>query len=166
MTPISNAFSLDLDANLDLWVSGFLFSSLLNVYALCSNPPSLSQLYRETLNAIMTKGHSRVPVYAGNQKNIIGLVLVFHFLLLEWCGLWVFFFSVRNLAYKFVDINTSTYVFFICFDNVPCLHDHVYFFCSFSFFPFINVCVQTLIEILTFLDKFIFDKLYLYLLVR
>ncbi|KAG6626816.1 DUF21 domain-containing protein At1g47330 isoform X1 [Carya illinoinensis] len=48
MTPISNAFSLDLDVNLDL----------------------------ETLNAIMTKGHSRVPVYAGNQKNIIGLVLV------------------------------------------------------------------------------------------
>ncbi|KAF5468476.1 hypothetical protein F2P56_012623 [Juglans regia] len=48
MTPISNAFSLDLDANLDL----------------------------ETLNAIMTKGHSRVPVYAGSQKNIIGLVLV------------------------------------------------------------------------------------------
>ncbi|XP_023525037.1 DUF21 domain-containing protein At1g47330 [Cucurbita pepo subsp. pepo] len=48
MTSISNAFSLDLDATLDL----------------------------ETLNAIMTKGHSRVPVYSGDPKNIIGLVLV------------------------------------------------------------------------------------------
>ncbi|CAN1835790.1 DUF21 domain-containing protein At1g47330 [Linum perenne] len=48
MTPISNAFSLDLDAVLNL----------------------------ETLNAIMTIGHSRVPVYAGSPKNIIGLILV------------------------------------------------------------------------------------------
>ncbi|XP_052189082.1 DUF21 domain-containing protein At1g47330 isoform X2 [Diospyros lotus] len=48
MTPISKAFSLDLDATLNL----------------------------ETLNAIITKGHSRVPVYAGNPTNIIGLVLV------------------------------------------------------------------------------------------
>ncbi|KAL4649943.1 hypothetical protein ACB092_01G050700 [Castanea dentata] len=48
MTPITNAFSLDLDANLNL----------------------------ETLNDIMTRGHSRVPVYAGKPTNIIGLVLV------------------------------------------------------------------------------------------
>lgn len=48
MTPISKAFSLDLDATLNL----------------------------ETLNAIMTMGHSRVPVYAGDPTNIIGLVLV------------------------------------------------------------------------------------------
>ncbi|KAF2324562.1 hypothetical protein GH714_015276 [Hevea brasiliensis] len=48
MTPISKAFSLDLDATLNL----------------------------DTLNAIMTKGHSRVPVYAGDPKNIIGLILV------------------------------------------------------------------------------------------
>ncbi|KAF8409965.1 hypothetical protein HHK36_002484 [Tetracentron sinense] len=48
MTPISNAFSLDLNGTLDL----------------------------ETLNAIMTMGHSRVPVYAGNPTNIIGLILV------------------------------------------------------------------------------------------
>ncbi|XP_010263669.1 PREDICTED: DUF21 domain-containing protein At1g47330 [Nelumbo nucifera] len=48
MTPISKAFSLDLDGILDL----------------------------ETLNAIMTKGHSRVPVYAGNSTNIIGIILV------------------------------------------------------------------------------------------
>ncbi|KAF4366102.1 hypothetical protein G4B88_025773 [Cannabis sativa] len=48
MTPISNAFSLDLDANLNL----------------------------ETLNSIMTMGHSRVPIYAGNPRNIIRLILV------------------------------------------------------------------------------------------
>ncbi|XP_057975688.1 DUF21 domain-containing protein At1g47330 isoform X2 [Malania oleifera] len=48
MTPISKAFSLDLDAALNL----------------------------ETLNAIMTMGHSRVPVYSGNPTNIIGLILV------------------------------------------------------------------------------------------
>ncbi|XP_015933890.1 DUF21 domain-containing protein At1g47330 isoform X1 [Arachis duranensis] len=48
MTPISKAFSLDLDATLNL----------------------------ETLNAIMSMGHSRVPVYSGEKTNIIGLVLV------------------------------------------------------------------------------------------
>ncbi|KAH7524089.1 hypothetical protein FEM48_Zijuj06G0081800 [Ziziphus jujuba var. spinosa] len=55
MTPISNAFSLDLDATLNL----------------------------ETLNAIMTIGHSRVPVYAGNPTNIIGLILVKNLLVSE-----------------------------------------------------------------------------------
>lgn len=48
MTPISKAFSLDLDATLTL----------------------------DTMNEIMTKGHSRVPVYHGNPTNIIGLILV------------------------------------------------------------------------------------------
>ncbi|XP_021722556.1 DUF21 domain-containing protein At1g47330-like [Chenopodium quinoa] len=48
MTLISKAFSLDLDATLNL----------------------------ETLNAIMAMGHSRVPVYYQNPLNIIGLVLV------------------------------------------------------------------------------------------
>ncbi|XP_056696201.1 DUF21 domain-containing protein At1g47330 isoform X3 [Spinacia oleracea] len=48
MTLISKAFSLDLDATLNL----------------------------DTLNAIMAMGHSRVPVYYQNPLNIIGLVLV------------------------------------------------------------------------------------------
>ncbi|KAJ8762332.1 hypothetical protein K2173_007490 [Erythroxylum novogranatense] len=48
MTPIAKAFSLDLDATLNL----------------------------ETLNEIMTMGHSRVPVYSAKRTNIIGLVLV------------------------------------------------------------------------------------------
>lgn len=48
MTPISKAFSLDLEGTLTL----------------------------ETLNAIMTIGHSRVPIYYKNPENIIGLILV------------------------------------------------------------------------------------------
>ncbi|XP_057794060.1 DUF21 domain-containing protein At1g47330-like isoform X1 [Salvia miltiorrhiza] len=48
MTSIAKAFSIDLDGTLNL----------------------------ETLNAIMTMGHSRVPVYYKNQNNIIGLILV------------------------------------------------------------------------------------------
>ncbi|KAM2150006.1 hypothetical protein ACFX1R_044637 [Malus domestica] len=55
MTPISNAFSLDLDAPLTL----------------------------DTLNAIMAMGHSRVPVYAGKPGNIIGLVLVKNLLMVD-----------------------------------------------------------------------------------
>lgn len=31
---------------------------------------------RETLNAIMTMGHSRVPVYYKDPTNIIGIILV------------------------------------------------------------------------------------------
>ncbi|CAI9763722.1 unnamed protein product [Fraxinus pennsylvanica] len=48
MTPILKAFSIDLDGTLNL----------------------------ETLNAIMTMGHSRVPVYYKNPNNIIGIILV------------------------------------------------------------------------------------------
>ncbi|XVE69884.1 hypothetical protein DITRI_Ditri10aG0027300 [Diplodiscus trichospermus] len=55
MTPISNAFSLDLDTILDL----------------------------ETLNQVMTMGHSRVPVYYGNPTNIIGLVLAKNLLTID-----------------------------------------------------------------------------------
>ncbi|XP_052487082.1 DUF21 domain-containing protein At1g47330 isoform X1 [Gossypium raimondii] len=55
MTPISNAFSLDLDTILD----------------------------SETLNKVMAVGHSRVPVYYGNPTNIIGLVLVKNLLTID-----------------------------------------------------------------------------------
>ncbi|KAI3854146.1 hypothetical protein MKX03_022159 [Papaver bracteatum] len=48
MTPISNAYCIPLNSTLDL----------------------------ETLTAMMKNGHSRVPVYAGDPKNIIGVVLV------------------------------------------------------------------------------------------
>lgn len=48
MTPIKATFSIDVNAKLDM----------------------------KTMNLIMTKGHSRVPVYSGTTTNIIGLVLV------------------------------------------------------------------------------------------
>ncbi|MCL7042349.1 hypothetical protein MKW94_011751 [Papaver nudicaule] len=48
MTPIDSTFSLDLDSKLDL----------------------------ETIAKILARGHSRVPVYSGNPRNIIGLLLV------------------------------------------------------------------------------------------
>jgi metal transporter CNNM len=48
MTPIESTFSLDIQSKLD-W---------------------------ETLEKILARGHSRVPVYDGNPRNIIGLLLV------------------------------------------------------------------------------------------
>lgn len=48
MTPISETFSLDINAKLD----------------------------RHTVGMIMTKGHSRIPIYSGRPSNIIGLILV------------------------------------------------------------------------------------------
>ncbi|XP_035548621.1 putative DUF21 domain-containing protein At1g03270 isoform X3 [Juglans regia] len=49
MTPIESTFSLDVNSKLDC---------------------------REAIGKILARGHSRVPVYSGNQKNIIGLLLV------------------------------------------------------------------------------------------
>ncbi|KDP21491.1 hypothetical protein JCGZ_21962 [Jatropha curcas] len=48
MTPIESTFSLDVNSKLD-W---------------------------EAIGKILARGHSRVPVYSGSQKNIIGLLLV------------------------------------------------------------------------------------------
>ncbi|KAK0581605.1 hypothetical protein LWI29_015850 [Acer saccharum] len=48
MTPIESTFSLDVNSRLD-W---------------------------EAIGKILARGHSRVPVYSGNPKNIIGLLLV------------------------------------------------------------------------------------------
>ncbi|XP_022890358.1 DUF21 domain-containing protein At2g14520-like [Olea europaea var. sylvestris] len=48
MTPISKTFSLDINSKLDMY----------------------------TMGAIVSQGHSRVPVYTGNATNIIGLILL------------------------------------------------------------------------------------------
>ncbi|KAK6141427.1 hypothetical protein DH2020_024832 [Rehmannia glutinosa] len=48
MTPIESTFSLDVDSKLD-W---------------------------EAIGKILARGHSRIPVFSGNPKNIIGLLLV------------------------------------------------------------------------------------------
>ncbi|KAH8939661.1 hypothetical protein BDL97_15G047500 [Sphagnum fallax] len=55
MTAIESVFSLDVTAKLDL----------------------------ETMNIIMAKGHSRVPVYIGEPTNIVGLLLVKNLLTLR-----------------------------------------------------------------------------------
>ncbi|XP_024171441.1 DUF21 domain-containing protein At5g52790 isoform X1 [Rosa chinensis] len=47
MTPISETFSLDINSKLDM----------------------------NTLGSIMSRGHSRIPIYSGNPNNIIGLIL-------------------------------------------------------------------------------------------
>ncbi|XP_050224256.1 DUF21 domain-containing protein At5g52790-like [Mercurialis annua] len=48
MTPLSKIFSLDINSKLD----------------------------EETMGLIISKGHSRVPIYSGNPENIVGLILV------------------------------------------------------------------------------------------
>lgn len=66
---------------MQLLICGFVdsssFSNPFNAFVLPLDVSlTLFMHYRETLNAIMTIGHSRVPVYAGNPTNIIGLILV------------------------------------------------------------------------------------------
>ncbi|ESW24147.1 hypothetical protein PHAVU_004G106300 [Phaseolus vulgaris] len=48
MTPLSETFSLDINSKLDI----------------------------HTMGLIMSKGHSRIPVYSGKQTNIVGIILV------------------------------------------------------------------------------------------
>ncbi|KAG4939617.1 hypothetical protein AAZX31_16G161300 [Glycine max] len=48
MTPISETFSLDINSKLDM----------------------------HTMGLIMSKGHSRIPVYSGKQTNVVGIILV------------------------------------------------------------------------------------------
>ncbi|XP_031475618.1 DUF21 domain-containing protein At2g14520-like isoform X1 [Nymphaea colorata] len=48
MTPIAETFSLDINSKLDM----------------------------QTMGMIMTRGHSRVPIYSGNPTNVVGLILV------------------------------------------------------------------------------------------
>ncbi|CAJ2633162.1 putative DUF21 domain-containing protein At1g03270 [Trifolium pratense] len=55
MTPIESTFSLDVEAKLD-W---------------------------EAIGKILERGHSRIPVYSGNPKNIIGILLVKNLLTLR-----------------------------------------------------------------------------------
>ncbi|XP_042512804.1 DUF21 domain-containing protein At1g47330-like isoform X2 [Macadamia integrifolia] len=78
MTPISKAFSLDLDDTLDSWVYGPLYNPFyhFSYFLLYLKLIVFLPLLRGTLNVIMTKGHSRVPIYVWNPTNIIGLILV------------------------------------------------------------------------------------------
>ncbi|GBG66629.1 hypothetical protein CBR_g66765 [Chara braunii] len=55
MTPIESMFSLDVNSRLD----------------------------RDVMNQILRRGHSRIPVYSGSPKNIIGLLLIKNLLLIN-----------------------------------------------------------------------------------
>ena len=95
---------------MQILICGFLDSCFVLFIMFCAlcmlYPQRLSPLCRETLNDIMTRGHSRVPVYAEKPTNIIGLVLVIHFFLLLRYFFWI------------IDINDSTHTH---------THTHIYF---------------------------------------
>ncbi|KAM3247847.1 DUF21 domain-containing protein [Capsicum annuum] len=75
MTPMSRVFSLDLHSKLTEYatksLSIFFFQLALLVYMY--NP---LMILSEMINQIISKGHSRVPVYSGRPTNIVGLILV------------------------------------------------------------------------------------------
>lgn len=65
-------------------MEGTFSSFLCNILGLCWDSLQLGSLSkrlfcilcREAIGKILARGHSRVPVYCGNPKNIIGLLLV------------------------------------------------------------------------------------------
>ncbi|RVX21012.1 putative DUF21 domain-containing protein [Vitis vinifera] len=67
MTPIESTFSLDVNSKLD-WTAVYI-SDLLGIRMEFLG-------LKEAIGKILARGHSRVPVYSGNPKNIIGLLLV------------------------------------------------------------------------------------------
>ncbi|KAK9201694.1 hypothetical protein WN944_016900 [Citrus x changshan-huyou] len=70
MTPIESTFSLDVNSKLD-WIVmvgdvcyGYEYTVI------------YGKIILEAIGKILARGHSRVPIYSGNPKNIIGLLLV------------------------------------------------------------------------------------------
>ncbi|KAL0299586.1 UNVERIFIED_CONTAM: DUF21 domain-containing protein [Sesamum radiatum] len=69
-TPLSKAFSLDINSKLDM----YMFS---NLSATSELTATHFRIYsRTTMKIIASKGHSRIPIYSDNPANIIGLILV------------------------------------------------------------------------------------------
>ena len=122
MTPISKAFSLDLDGTLTLWVYKFLINLSISIMFPCDSYVLILCCLRETLNAIMTIGHSRVPVYAGNPTNIIGYILV--------CS---FSFTQKVMVFRLL-IARARDIFFFYYDSILC------FMSSFPLFVLNLVC--------------------------
>lgn len=71
MTPISETFSLDIKSKLDMYVP-LSYNLCLSVIL----PKLHFLIYRHTMRLIMSKGHSRIPIYSGIPTNIVGLILV------------------------------------------------------------------------------------------
>jgi CBS domain containing-hemolysin-like protein len=56
---------------------------------------SLYYVCREAIGKILARGHSRVPVYSGNPKNIIGLLLVIEYVIKCETYIWFAFFCTK-----------------------------------------------------------------------
>lgn len=79
MTPISQTFSLDINSKLDMFVPPLKCVNISECYIFIIKTMILL-CFRHTMRLVMSKGHSRIPIYSGSPKNIIGLVLVSHIL--------------------------------------------------------------------------------------
>lgn len=75
MTPIAETFCLDINSKIDMYVPTFyLWVILISFFSIITI--RLSSILRHTMGLVLSKGHSRIPVYSGSPKNIIGLILV------------------------------------------------------------------------------------------
>lgn len=75
MTPIAETFCLDINSKIDMYVPTFyLWVILISFFSIITL--RLSSILRHTMGLVLSKGHSRIPVYSGSPKNIIGLILV------------------------------------------------------------------------------------------
>lgn len=73
MTPIAETFCLDINSKIDMYVPTF-YLILISFFSIITI--RLSSILRHTMGLVLSKGHSRIPVYSGSPKNIIGLILV------------------------------------------------------------------------------------------
>lgn len=75
MTPIAETFCLDINSKIDMYVPTFyLWVILISFFSIITL--RFSSILRHTMGLVLSKGHSRIPVYSGSPKNIIGLILV------------------------------------------------------------------------------------------
>lgn len=88
MTPISEIFSLDINAKLDRYgVCLYKYTEII-VISFIAIVKYIAIDYmqlcgRNLLISILEKGHSRVPVYYDQPTNIIGLILVILFIFIH-----------------------------------------------------------------------------------
>ena len=76
MTSISETFSLDINCKLNIYAPLFISNRLLHLlYTSCCLQSQFIFIIRHTIGIIMSKGHSRIPIYFGYPTNIVGLIL-------------------------------------------------------------------------------------------
>jgi hypothetical protein len=73
---------LDFDVSLDnrnlciVYIRSVILFVFVNINSCRLQQPIGFFFHREAIGKILARGHSRVPVYSGNPRNIIGLLLV------------------------------------------------------------------------------------------